>query len=165
MAYSLDSDGHLDLSPCYHGFGCDMMLASQISHEFYFSELQNLVAWDGLEVRGMGSEAKWRHLVCKHGHDSEPMNPITSLELGRVRTLPVLKRAIGGLISVDIYSQVGRRGGEDRVELVVDGIDRDYLVSLGFFGDHYVLRSAYPAGARYAERTRKRGELLDQIRV
>lgn len=165
MAYSIDGGGHLDLSPCYRGFGCDLMLASQISHEHFFSELQNLVAWDGLEVRGMRSESKWRHLVCKHGHDSEPMNPITSLELGRVRTLPVLKRAVSGSISVDVYSQVGRRGGSDRIELVVDGADKDYLVSLGFFGDHYVLRSAYPAGSKYAERTRTRGVLLNKIRV
>ena len=165
MAYSIDRDGHLDLSPCYHGLGCDLMLASQISHEFYFSELQDLVAWDGLEVRGMNSEAKWRHLVCKHGHDSEPMNPITNLELGRVGTLPVLKRAVSGFLNVDIYSQRGKRGGEDRIELVVDGIDRDYLVSLGFFGDHYVLRSAYPAGHSYAERARKRGVLLDKMRA
>ena len=165
MAYSLDADGHLDLSPCYRGFSCDMVLASQISHEFYFSELQNLYAWDGLEVRGMCSEAKWRHLVCKHGHDSLPMNPITSLELGRVKTLPVLKRAIEGAINVDVYSQVGRRGGEDRIELVVDGVDRDYLVSLGFFGDHYVVRSAYPAGSAYAERSRKRGALIERIRI
>ena len=165
MAYSIDSDGHLDLSQCYRGFGCNMVLASQISHEYYFSELQNLFAWDGLEVRGMRSEAKWRHLVCKHGHDAEPMNPITSLELGRVRTLPVLKRAITGEVNVDVYSQVGRRCGEDRIELVVDGIDRDYLVSLGFFGDYYVLRSAYPAGTAYAERSRKRGVLIERIRV
>ena len=165
MAYSIDAGGHLDLSPCYHGFGCDMMLASQISHEYFFSELQDLVAWDGLPVRGMRSEAKWRHLVCKHGHDSEPMNPVTNLELGRVRTLPVLKRAVEGDVNVDIFVQTGRRGGEDRIELVVDGVDRDYLVSLGYFGDHYVLRSAYPAGSAYARRARERGVLLDSIRV
>lgn len=165
MAYSIDVSGHLDLSPCFRGLGCDMMLASQISHEFYFSELQNLVAWDGLEVRGMNSEAKWRHLVCKHGCDSEPMNPIANLELKRVRSLPILKRAVSGTIGVDIYSQVGRRGGDDRVELVVDGADKDYLVSLGYFGNHYVLRSAYPAGSSYAERARKRGVLINKIRV
>lgn len=163
MAYLFDRDGHLDLSSCYRGLGCDMMLASQISREYYFAELQNLVAWDGLEIRGMRSEAKWRHPVCKHGHDGLPMNPILDLEIERVKRLPLIRPVVSGLVPVDIIAQKNRKGGVDRVELVVGGQDEDYLVSLGFFGDHYVLRSAFPAGRKYAKRVRERGELYLQI--
>ncbi|MBD9104559.1 MAG: hypothetical protein EGQ03_04740 [Collinsella aerofaciens] len=163
MTYSIDGNGHLDLSPCYRGLGCDMMLAAEISHQFFFAELQNLVAWDGLPVRGMGSEAKWRHLVCKHGKDGLPMNPLTDLELERVKRLPVLKEVVGGRLPIDLYAQYNRRGTVDKVELVVDGPEADYLVSLGFFETYYVLRSAYHAGASYARRVRERGTYCGSI--
>lgn len=54
MAYAIDCEGHLDLSPCYKGMGCDMMLASEISHEYFFAELQDLVAWDGFLFAAWG---------------------------------------------------------------------------------------------------------------
>ena len=93
------------------------------------------------------------------------MNPVTSLELERVKRLPVLKRAVEGRMNVDIYAQTGKRGGVDRIELVVDGADRNYLVVLGFFDDYYVLRSAYPSGEDYAAKTKSRGTLIDSIRI
>lgn len=163
MAYAIDCEGHLDLSPCYKGMGCDMMLASEISHEYFFAELQDLVAWDGLPIRGMGTEAKWRHLVCGHGKDGLPMNPMTDLELERVRRLPVLKGVVRGEFPVDLYMQCNRKGIVDKVELVVDGPEVDYLVSLGFLETHYIVRSAYPAGARYAKRVRERGTYCGSI--
>ena len=73
--YWIDKYGHLDLSSCYMRMGYDMFKVMNVSHEYYFAELQNLVAWDGLPIRGMNSEAKWRHLICKHGHDGPEINP------------------------------------------------------------------------------------------
>lgn len=163
MTYSIDRNGHLDLSPCYMGMGCDMMLASDISHEFYFAELQGLIAWDGLPVHGMGSEAKWRHLVCKHGKDDLPMNPITDLELDRVKRLPILKEVVRGNLPVDLYTEYTRKGTIDKIELVAEGPEVDYLVSLGFFDTYYVLRSAYPAGESYARRVRERAAYCGSI--
>lgn len=165
MDYWIDKYGHLDLSSCYMRMGYDMFKVMNVSHEYYFAELQNLVAWDGLPIRGMNSEAKWRHLICKHGHDGPEINPIRDIELERVKLLPLIKKTISGLGDIDIYWQTNKKGNTDKIEIVVSGSDADYLVSLGYFDDHYVLRSAYHAGDAYIrKKVIPRGTLVKRIR-
>lgn len=161
----IDAKGHLDLSSCSTGMHYDMFKVMNLSHQYYFSHLQNLVAWDGLPIIGMDSEKKWHHLICKHGKDKSSINPIIDIDLDRVMRLPVIKRVVTGQLDIDIYKQVNRKGNVDKVQVVVSGIEQDYLVSLGFFGDHYVLRSAYHAGSRYIHgKVIPSGELICQLR-
>lgn len=69
-----------------------------------------------------------------------------------------------GAVMCPVDKKVGVVGKiVDKVELVVDGPEVDYLVSLGFFETHYIVRSAYPAGARYAKRVRERGTYCGSI--
>lgn len=142
--YSIDSKGHLDLY--------DMFKVRDVSHEYYFTELTNLVAWDGTPVYGMNSEAKWRHLICKHQHDRAPMNPLIDIELDRVMRLPVLKRALHGFYEADVYQQTNRKGNLDKIEVVVSGEEMDYLVSLGARGS---LRAEVGISCRGAVYTRE----------
>lgn len=165
MSYSLDSNGHLDLSPCLLRMRYDMFKVRDVSHEFYYAEMQNLVAWNGLPLRGMASEAKWLHLICKHNHDRGPLNPLTDIELSRVETLPIAKLAITGRLEVDVYQQTNRKKGIDNLEVVCSGLDTNYLVVLGKFADHYVLRSAYPAGSKYInDKVIPRSTLIERFR-
>ena len=165
MGYRIDEHGHLDLSSCYMQSRYDMYRVMDVSHEYFFTELQNLVAWDGVPIVGMASEDKWRHLICKHGHDRRDMNPLVDIELERVRLLPLIKKTVSGLGDIDIYRQTNKKGGADKIEIVVSGSDADYLVCLGCLGGHYVLRSAYHAGYRYIrDKVIPRGTLLESIR-
>lgn len=163
MAYSIDADGHLDLSPCYHGFGCDMMLASQISHEYFFSELQDLVAWDGTPVKGLNHEGTWVKLVAKHLARRKPFNPINDLDLNRVVRLPVLKRTVEGRIAADVFKQTYKKD-TSAIQVVISGPDCDYVVVLGVIKGFYVLRSAYLGDAAYTRKIRERGGMIDKIR-
>lgn len=68
-------------------------------------------------------------------------------------------------MDVDVYRQVNRRGNIDSVEVVVTGPDQDYVVVLGCFPGHYVLRFAYPAGSSYVRgKVMRDGELVERIR-
>lgn len=160
--YSLDRDGHLDLGPCYRGLACDMILASRISREYYDGELLDLVTWDGRPVTNMGYESTWLHLVSKHGKSREQFNPLTNLDLNRVVRLPVLKATVEGRMPAEVYLQ-RQKGREDKVQVVVSGIDRDYVVVLGSVAKGYVLRTAYPGDEKYTGKIRARGELLGRI--
>lgn len=161
----VDADGRLDISSCSTGMLYDMFKVMDVSHRYYFSELQDLVAWDGLPIIGMNSEDKWRHLICKHSKDRPPINPLVDIDLGRVVRLPVIKRVVTGKLDINVYRQQNRKGGVDVVQVVVSGIEEDYLVSLGTFGNHYVLRSAYPAGRRYIQnKVIPNGELIGRLR-
>lgn len=165
MAYSLDQNGHLDLAPCLLKTHYDMFKVRDISREYYETEMLDLVAWNNLPLRGMKSEAKWLHLICKHGRDRGPLNPLEDIELSRVETLPIAKLVITGKLDVDVYQQVNRKNGIDNLEVVCSGLDTDYLVVLGKFEDHYVLRSAYPAGSKYIQnKVIPRGRLIERIR-
>lgn len=162
VCYSIDSDGHLDLSQCFHGLTCDMMLASKISRSYYESQLLNLVAWDSTPVTNMRYDSTWMHLVSKHGKSREQFNPILNLDLNRVVRLPVLKATVEGRLMADVYLQ-RQRGREDRLQVLVSGIDKDYVVVLGSVANGYVLRSAYLGDEKYTEKIRARGELIERI--
>ena len=47
MSWSLNSDGHLDLSGCYLSRGYDWFSVEGVAREYYFSEMAGLVAWKG----------------------------------------------------------------------------------------------------------------------
>lgn len=164
MAYSLDSDGHLDLSPCFMGFGCDKMLAAEISREYFFSEMQGLVAWDGTRIAGLEHEGTWVKLVAKHKARRKPFNPVCDLDLERVKRLPVLKMAVTGGLAVDVYAQCRDGGQSDAIQVVVSGIDENYVVVLGRVRQTYVLRSAYMGDEGYTRKIVARGSLMKEIR-
>lgn len=165
MGYSLTDKGHLDLSSCFMHMSYDMFAVCNLSYEYYFSEMTDLVAWDGLPVTGMRSENKWRHLVCKHKRDRLPFNAISDLDLKRIELLPLAKEVIAGRRDIDIYEQQ-KRGKTDKIQIIISGADINYLVCLGYFGDYYILRSAYPAGQRYiSDKVIKQGHLVEEIRT
>lgn len=163
MTYSIDCNGYLDLSPCYKGMGCDMMLASEISHEYFFSELQGLVAWDGVPIKGMEYEGTWVKLVARHKARRKPFNPVCDLDLNRVVRLPVLRRALTGMESVDVYRQ-SYKGDESAIQVLVSGADKDYVVVLGIVKGFYVMRSAYLGDDGTTRKIIERGRLVDRIR-
>ncbi len=166
MAYSFDSNGHLDLSQCFMNTHYDMFKVRDTAREYYYSEMQDLVAWDGLPLRGMEHEAKWLHLICKHGHDNrKPLNPLTDIELSRVKTLPIAKLVITGKLDIDVYQQINKKKNTDNLEVVCSGFDTNYLVVLGKFDGYYILRSAYPADSKYIRnKVIPRSTLIEQIR-
>ncbi len=167
MGYSLDANGHLDLSPCFHSFCYDYFKLESLSKEYFYAELCDLVAWDGTPIIGMREpkERPWRHLACKHNHDRGPINQIMDLDPTRIARFPVLKDVVMGLRAIDVYEQAGHGRGPDKIEIVARGIDRAYLVALGVVRGGYRIRSAYPAGEKYVERIEKRtGSLVERIR-
>lgn len=163
MTYRVDSSWHLDLSPCYRGLGCDLIMAAGISLEYFKSEMQGLTAWDGTEIRGLEYEGTWEKLVSKHKMRTRPFNPLVSLDLNRVIRLPLLKAVVTGMVEANVYHSC-YKGKESAVQVVVSGIDKDYVVVLGMVKDYYVLRSAYPGDESYSEKIARRGELVDMIR-
>lgn len=164
MSYSIDANGHLDLSPCYQGLRCDYLKASEISHEFFFAEMQGLVAWDGTRITGTNHEGTWVKLVAKHNAPRKPFNPLVNLDLNRVVRLPVLKETLLGHMPTDVFSQQREKAAPDTLQLVVSGIDKDYVVVLGRVKGSYVLRSAYPGDQKYSEKVRARSTLIERIR-
>ena len=94
MEYSIDLDGHLDLSRYVLGFGDDMFQVRDVSHDYFLAELTRPLYCNGLPVIGLNSEAKWRHLICVHGRDGLPLNPITDIELERVQRLPLIPKVL-----------------------------------------------------------------------
>lgn len=164
MTFSIDANGHLDFSQCFMKRCYDMHAISEMTHEYHFSELCHLHAWDGTRIMQMEHERKWRHLVCKHGKDKGPFNPLLDIEIERARRLPVLKEVIQGNKEIDIYAQSNKSGGIDKIEMVVSGIDEDYMVVLGCLNGGYVVRSAYPAGHHYIQKVIQRSNLIDQIK-
>lgn len=142
--------------------GYDMFEVEKVAREYYFAELLDLRAWDGKAVRGMNSERKYLHLVCKHGRDSGALNRLMNLDLKRIIALPVLKAVVEGRVRADVYRQTTRTG-EDKLEIVVDGPDANYIVVLGCFSDHYIVRSAYPGGDIYPNRVKQRATLIHSI--
>lgn len=164
MGWSINKLGHLDLSGCFMAHGYDMFAVEKLAREYYAAELTELVAWDGLEIRGMTSERKFLHLIRRHGHGEPPLNALMDIDLRRVECLPILKLAVTGKLPVNVYRQEGKRGKIDKVEVVVKGLDANYIVVLGCFKDHYIVRSAYPANKTYVEKIRKNGTLIEDIR-
>lgn len=162
MEWALDEAGHLDLTPCYMKNDYDMFKVEELARAYYFTELQDLIARDGKEVRGLSDEKKFLHLVCKHGHGNPPLNQLVDLDLSRIERLPVLKAAVSGLLPVDIYRQVSK-GKTDKVELVVSGGDKNYVVVLGCVKDYYIVRSAYPANDLYTKKIKRTGDLVESI--
>ena len=79
MSYSIDHNGFLDLSQCYMGCGCDLLLACAISKDYFFSEMQELITWDGKRITNMQREDTWWHLVSKHEPEREKKNPLSHL--------------------------------------------------------------------------------------
>lgn len=163
MPYHVDRNWHLDLSPCYRGMSCDLIMAASISLEYYKSEMQGLTAWNGTAIRGLEYDGTWEKLVSKHKTRTKPFNPLVSLDLNRVIRLPLLKAVVTGMVEANVYRNC-YKGKESAVQVVVSGIDRDYVVVLGMVKDYYVLRSAYPGDESYSEKIAKRGELIDMIR-
>ena len=141
-----------------------MMLASDISREYFFSELQGLIAWDGTPVMGLEHEGTWIKLVAKHKARRKPFNPVTDLDLNRVVRLPILKATVIGCMDADVYRQT-YRGNTSSIQIVVSGEDRDYVVVLGEVKGRYVLRSAYPGDEGYSRKIRQRSELRERIRI
>ncbi len=162
MAYGLDQIGHLDLTPCFMKHGYDWFAVERLAREYYFSELINLQAWDGITIRGMNDERKFLHLICKHGHDSGPVNQLMDLDIKRIAALPVLKAVVEGRVRADVYRQTTRTG-EDKIEIVVDGPDTNYIVVLGCVRNYYIIRSAYPGGDIYPERVKRRSNFVQSI--
>lgn len=160
MTWAVDDLGHLDLGSCFMKRHYDMFKVEETAREYYFGELQDLTAWDGTKVKGMGSERKYQHLVCMHGHDEPPLNPMTDIDIERVRLLPLLKAVVTGEVAADVYREVRKNKAVDKVEIVVDGPDEGYVVVLGCVGGHYVVRSAYPAAETYVKRVRARAALI-----
>lgn len=157
MEYSIDQDGHLDLSRYFLGFGYDMFQVRDVSHDYFFAELTRPLYWNGLPVIGLNSEAKWRHLICVHGRDGLPLNPIMDIELERVKRLPLIPKVLDRRIDLDIFRQTNRRGKEDSISVVATGPDINYLVTLGALPGKYIFRSAYPAGSKYV------GKIWDRV--
>ncbi|EMZ42670.1 hypothetical protein HMPREF1091_00228 [Atopobium minutum 10063974] len=164
MSYSIDASGYLDLSKCYKGLGCDLFLASSLSKEFYFSELQNLIAWDGTHIINLQYESTWWHLVSRHEMGREKMNPLTHLDLERVKRLPLLKQVLLGNVAADVYKQTNKKGKIDVVQLVIDPKNENYLVLLGLVGNEYIIRSAYPSDSNYVNKVKKRSVFTSKIR-
>lgn len=162
MTFQLDQNGHLDLAQCFMKRDYDMFKVEQVARDYYFTELTELTAWDGVKVLGMNSERKFLHLICKHGHDSGPLNQLLDLDIKRIELLPVLKAVVEGKIRADVYRQATRTG-IDKIEIVVGGLDENYIVVLGSFQDHYVIRSAYPGGDLYPAKIKKRAVLIHSI--
>lgn len=160
----IDGIGHLDLSSCFQAMHYDMLKVEQAARLYFFTELQNLTAWDGTPIKGMNTERKFLHLACKHGKDNPPLNPLLDLDIERIKRLPTLKRTLLGEEDIDIYRQINKRGKEDKLEPVVSGEDRNYIVVLGVLNGFYIVRSAYPAGNSYAEKTKRRSKLIGCIR-
>ena len=152
MRYSIDQSGYLDLSRYFLSFSYDMFQIRDTSHDYYFAELTKPLYWNGLPVIGLNSEAKWRHLICVHGRDGLPLNPITDIEIERVKRLPLIPRVIERQLDLDIFRQKNKQGKEDSVSVIASGPDINYLVSLGTLPGKYVFRSAYPAGRKYVEK-------------
>lgn len=152
MGYTIDQCGHLDLSRYYLRFGYGMFQVRDVSHDYFFTELTRPMSWNGLPVIGLNSEAKWRHLICVHGCDGLPMNPITDIELERVKRLPLIPKVLGKQFDLDVFRQVNKRGKEDSISVIASGPDANYLVSLGALPGKYVFRSAYPAGSKYVDK-------------
>lgn len=164
MAYSIDSDGHLDLSPCYRGLNCDKMMARDIAREYFFSQMQDLTAWDGTIIKGLEHEGTFVKLVAKHRSIRKPFNPICDLDINRVVRLPVLKATVTGCVDADVYEQTYMKQ-TSAIQVVVSGVDADYVVVLGKVKGFYVLRSAYLGDEGYTKKVRERGILIDKIRV
>lgn len=164
MSYSIDSRGYLDLSSCYMGFRCDLILAREISKEYFFSEMQNLVAWDGKRIINLQREDTWWHLVSKHERGREKKNPLTHLDLERVKRLPLLKEVLSGNVAADIYKQINKKGGTDILQLVVDIDNQNYVVCLGLVKGSYIIRSAYPSDSKYVSKVKRRSSFITEIR-
>lgn len=162
MDYQLNKDGHLDLTTCFMKHGYDMFKVEQIARNYYFAELVELTAWDGMRVHGMNDERKFLHLVCKHGHDGGQLNQLLDLDLRRIELLPVLKAVVEGKVRADVYKQ-STRTGVDKVEIVVGDKDKNYIVVLGCFEGYYVIRSAYPGGDHYPTKVKERATLIHSI--
>ena len=99
---------------------------------------------------------------CKHNQCDGTLNPLSDLDLKRIECLPLLKAVVEGRVRADVYKQP-TRNGEDKIEIVVDGPDVDYMVVLGCVKGYYIIRSAYPAGSRYVNRVKERSVLAEQI--
>ena len=165
MSYSIDHNGFLDLSQCYMGCGCDLLLACAISKDYFFSEMQELITWDGKRITNMQREDTWWHLVSKHEPEREKKNPLSHLDIERVKRLPLLKEVLLGNVAADVYKQINKRGGTDILQLTVDIDNQNYVVCLGLTKkDSYVIRSAYPSGNTYVSKVKKRSSLIDKIR-
>lgn len=162
VSYGIDGAGHLDLTPCFMHSGYDMLAVEGIARAYYFAELIRLHAWDGTRVRGMDSERKFRHLVCKHGRDGGILNPLVDLDLKRIGLLPRLKEVVEGRTRADVYAQTSRRG-TDKIEIVTSGVDANYMVVLGCVKGSYIVRSAYPAARRYLERVMRTSAFVESI--
>lgn len=108
MEYSIDQNGYLDLSRYFLSFGYDMFQVRDVSHDYFFAELTRPLYWNGLPVIGLNSEAKWRHLICGHGRDGLPLNPITDIELERVKRLPLIPKVLDRQIDLDIFRQTNK---------------------------------------------------------
>lgn len=163
MSWSIDSLGRLDLSNCMLKFVHDMFAVERLAREYYFEELTNLVSWDGKEVRGMEKERQYLHLVCKHGHAEPPLNVLMDIDTERVSRLPILKAAVTGKLPVRVFQQVRKNKQIDKIEVVVEGRDVDYVVILGCVKDYYVIRSAYPADETYISKVANSGVLIETI--
>ena len=148
MSWSLNSDGHLDLSGCYLSRGYDWFSVEGVAREYYFSEMAGLVAWDGREVFGLLDERRLCHLICRHGRGELPLNPLMDIDINRVERLPIMRGAIRGELPVDLYRQTERKK-EDIIEVVVGAMDKNYVVVLALIDGRYRVRTAYPADERY----------------
>ncbi|WP_172136093.1 hypothetical protein [Adlercreutzia sp. ZJ473] len=141
-----------------------MFAVEKLAREYYFEEIVDLTAWDGTAIEGMDSENEFLHLACKHGRGKPPLNALMDIDVERVRRLPILKAAVTGKLNADVYRQVRKNKTVDKVEIIVNGEDADYIVVLGCVKDHYVVRSAYPADETYVTKVKKTGELVERIR-
>ena len=164
MSYSIDSNGFLDLSQCYMGYGCNLLLACTISKDYFFSEMQELITWDGKRITNMQYEDTWWHLVSKHEPGREKKNPLTHLDLERVKRLPLLKEVLSGNVAVDVYKQINKKGVADILQLTVDVDNQNYVVCLGLVKGSYIIRSAYPSDNKYVSKVKQRSLLITEIR-
>ena len=161
--WSIDADGHLDLSGCYLSMGYDWFSVESVARAYYFSEMKELIAWDGRAVTGLIDERRFCHLICKHGRGELPLNPLTDIDIRRVEGLPVMRSAIRGELPVELYRQV-RGKKEDVIEVVVNTTDENYVVVLALVEGCYKVRSAYPAGERYVRnKVMRDGEHMGSI--
>ena len=164
MVYRVDEDMHLDLSECYRGFNCDLILAADISKEYYFAEMQGMVAWDGTRINGLEHVGTWEKLVSKHRGRTKPFNPLQSLDLNRVVRLPLLKAVVTGQVDADVYRNT-YKGKDSVIQAVISGLERDYVVVLGVVKGFYVLRTAYPGDEGTTRKIMDRGTLIERIRT
>jgi hypothetical protein len=149
-AYKLNPDGLLDLSDCYFKNGDpDYFSIRDISHAYFEAELSHgIIAWDGVMVTGF-TEQRWRHLVSIHGKDDWSHGFVTCLEIERVKRLPLLKRVVSGEFDMDILTKIDRNGTTVKLDVGIEGIAENYLVSLGVLNGRYLIRSAYPSYGSY----------------